>query len=378
MKLTSKWILWFVLVAVYASIIGGLFYYNLFKFVFDRKLQNEMIESVRFRTQTLVEKLTTSPREVSFAEAEIMKSFLNNDDRIKGLIYLNYDGSIRWHKNTEFLKMSYQDYNNQVGFETNAPVQAIEHKQPRAILASKGDAYDMAIPIIAKCANQRDGSNTCAVGVVDMMVSRVDAKKLIHTSMKRYAIGAVIMMLLIGGVLYLFLLLKIIRPLEALKDSIEAVSLNNLALDFTPRRDEIGDVAQAISTLMTQINTEIKGMQDVEIMSLEKEERWWKTILAVTVPRGSRAMVMDENNNVLYANFELKIPGKTRVHLLDIFDGRQQEIIQVIGEALEHPKKVLRSSVSQKDVKFVVKAVQLPDDAGKSRIVLVLEPEKGK
>ena len=54
MKLTSKWILWFVLVTVYASVIGGLFYYNLFKFVFDKKLQNEMVEMVRFRAPSLV------------------------------------------------------------------------------------------------------------------------------------------------------------------------------------------------------------------------------------------------------------------------------------------------------------------------------------
>ena len=91
---------------------------------------------------------------------------------------------------------------------------------------------------------------------------------------------------------------------------------------------------------------------------------------------GSRALVIDENNNILYTNFELKMPGKEKVHLLDIFDGRQQEIIQVVGEALENPTKVLRGSVLNKDVKCLVKAVQLPDDAGKNRIVLVLEPEK--
>lgn len=117
-------------------------------------------------------------------------------------------------------------------------------------------------------------------------------------------------------------------------------------------------------------------MENVEIMSLEKEQRWWKTILAVTVPKGSRALVIDENNNILYTNFELKVPGKEKVHLLDIFDGRQQEIIQVVGEALENPTKVLRGTVVNKNVKCLVKAVQLPDDAGKNRIVLVLEPEK--
>ncbi len=371
MKLTSKWILWFVLVTVYASVIGGLFYYNLFKFVFDKKLQNEMVEMVRFQTPALVQGLVSRPRgEASFVEAEKVKDMARNDNRISSLIYLNYDGSIRWHENTKFLRMAWQDYQNTVGFETNAAAQAIRDRMPRAILTRDGNFYDMAIPLLAK--------DNMVAGVVNVTVSRESAKKLIHSSMVRYVFGAFIMILLIGGVLYLFLLLKILRPLQALKDSIEAVSLNNLSLSYGERKDEIGDVAESVRSLLWKIREDIKGLENVEIMSLEKEQKWWKTILAVTVPKGSRAMVIDENNNILYTNFELKVPGKDVVHLLDIFDGRQQEIIQVVGEALENPTKVLRGTVVNKDVQCLVKAVQLPDDAGKNRIVLVLEPETDK
>ena len=117
-------------------------------------------------------------------------------------------------------------------------------------------------------------------------------------------------------------------------------------------------------------------MEEVEIMSLEKEKTWWKAVFAVTVPKGTRALVVDENNNVLYTNFQFKATEKRKIHLLDIFDGRQQEIIQVVGEALENPTKVLRGKVVSKDVKCIVKAVQLPDDAGKNRIIVVLDPEK--
>lgn len=371
MKLTSKWFLWFVLVTVYAAVIGGLFYYNLFKFVFDKKLQNEMVEMVRFRAPTLVQGLAARPKgEAPFVEAEIMKGMVRNDDRIASLIYFNYDLSIRWHENTKFLRMPYSDYHNSVGFETNAVVQAHRDRLPRAILTRDGNYYDMAIPLLAK--------DNMVAGVVNVTVSRENAKKLINSSMVRYVFGAFIMMLLIGGVLYLFLLLKIIRPLQGLKDSIEAVSLNNLTLMYADRRDEIGDVADSVKSLLAKIREDIKGMENVEIMSLEKEQKWWKTILAVTVPKGSRAMVIDENNNILYTNFELKVPGKDTVHLLDIFDGRQQEIIQVVGEALENPTKVLRGTIDNKEMQCLVKAVQLPDDAGKNRIILVLEPEADK
>lgn len=369
MKLTSKWILWFALVTVYASVIGGLFYYNLFKFVFDKKLQNEMVEMVRYRAPSLVQQLASRPKgEATFREAEIMKSLVRNDDRIKTLVYLNYDGSIRWHENTKFLGMSYADYNTSVGFDTNSVVQAIRDQLPRAIMFGKGDYYDMAIPLLAK--------DNMVAGVVNVTVSRESAKKLIHSSMVRYAIGALIMIALIGGVLYLFLLLKIIRPLGALKDSVEAVSMNHLILEYPERSDEIGDVSKSITSLLEKIREDRKSLETGEVLSLENEKRWWKSVFAVMVPKGARAMVVDEDNNLLYANFEISIPGKKQVHLLDIFDGRQQEIIQVVGEAMENPTKVLRGTVVNKNVQCVVKAVQLPDDAGKNRIVLVLEPEK--
>ncbi|MBR5151707.1 MAG: hypothetical protein IKW71_02620 [Elusimicrobiaceae bacterium] len=368
MKLTSKWLLWFILVTVYAAIIGGLFYYNLFKFVFDKKLQNEMVEMVRYRAPQLVQGLAAKPKQVSFNEANLMKDMLQNDARVKNIIYLNYDGSIRWHENTKFLGMSYTDYNNAVGFNSNAVVQAIRTANPRAILTTKGEEYDMAIPLLAK-------GNTVA-GVVDLTVSRAAARDLIYSSMVRYVVGALIMILLIGGVLYLFLLLKVLRPLGALKDSVDAVSLNNLSLSYPERKDEIGDVANSVKGLLGKIQEDLKGLEHGEIMALEKEKTWWKAIFAVAIPKGTRALVVDENNNVLYTNFELKEPEDRKLHLLDIFDGRQQEIIQVVGEALENPTKVLRGSVVSKDVKCVVKAVQLPDDGGKNRIVVVLEPEK--
>lgn len=369
MKLTSKWLLWFVLVTVYASVIGGLFYYNLFKFVFDKKLQEEMVEMVRFRAPSLGQALSAR-REVSFHEAEIMKDMWRNDDRIKNLVYLNYNGSIRWHENTKFLGMSYNDYNNSVGFDTNAIAKAIEYHSPRAFLFDNSNYYDMAIPILDK--------NNSVAGVVNVKVSRKSAKDLIRASMVRYAIGAIIMMLLIGGVLYLFLLLKVLRPLGTLKDSIDVISINNLNLNYPERKDEIGEVAHSVEELLGKVRAEVQTMRSGEILSLEKEQKWWKTILAVTVPKGSRALVVDENNNVLYTNFELSTSTDKKVHLLDIFDGRQQDMIQIVGEAMEHPTKVLRGTVVNKDVKYLTKVVQLPDDGGKNRMILVLGPEETK
>lgn len=370
MRLTSKWLLWFVLVAVYASVIGGLFYYNLFKFVFDKQLQNEMLEKVRKESVVLFEGRNSRPRgEVTFREASAVKNLLNSDKRIISLVYFNNNATIRWHENTKYLGMSLQDYNQSVGLDSNAVWLALNSGAPRSFLIDGGAMYDMAVPVLDK--------ENKVVAVVNLTVSRDSARELIQSSMVRYALGAIIMMLLIGGVLYLFLLLKIIRPLTALRDGIDAVSLNNLTFKLPKRSDEIGDVAASVNTLLEKIRADVQGLENVEIMSLEKEQHWWQAILAVTVPSGSRAFVVDENNNILYTNFEMHLPQDGRkVHILDIFDGRQQEIIQAIGAALENPTKVSRTNVVNKNVKCMVKVVQLPDDAGKNRIVLVLEPEK--
>jgi len=61
---------------------------------------------------------------------------------------------------------------------------------------------------------------------------------------------------------------------------------------------------------------------------------------------------------------------------LDIFDGRQQNLIKVVGEAMENPTKVLRGKVENNNIKYLAKAVQLPDDGGKNRMILVLGPEE--
>ena len=368
MKLTSKWLLWFILVTVYAAIIGGLFYYNLFKYVFDTKLQNEMVEMVRYRAPQLVRSLAAKPKLVSFTEVDQMKEMMQNDSRIKSIIYLNYDGSIRWHENTKFIGMSYVDYNNAVGFDSNAAVQTIRNAAPRAILTSDGDDYEIAIPLLAK--------GNVVAGVVDLIVSRTGARDLIYSSMIRYAVGACVILFIIGGVLYLFLLWQVIRPLVLLKDGIDAVSFNNLALSYPARSDEIGEVAASVKGLLEKISTDMQGMEKEEIMSLDKEKTWWKSILAVTIPKGTRALVVDENYNVLYTNFELEIEEGRKVHLLDVFDGRQQEVIQILGKAAETPSKVLRGKAISKNVNCLVKALQLPDDAGKNRMIVVVEPEK--
>ena len=54
MKLSAKWFLWFAGIGVYVMFLGGIFYYNLFKWTFDEKLKQEAINMVRLYTPDLI------------------------------------------------------------------------------------------------------------------------------------------------------------------------------------------------------------------------------------------------------------------------------------------------------------------------------------
>ena len=41
MRLSSKWFLWFTMIGIYVMVLGGIFYYNLFKWTFDERLKQE-------------------------------------------------------------------------------------------------------------------------------------------------------------------------------------------------------------------------------------------------------------------------------------------------------------------------------------------------
>ena len=54
-KISTRWFVFFTMVAIYAIIVGGLLYFNLFKRVFDLNLQNQVIDTVRHNASTLIE-----------------------------------------------------------------------------------------------------------------------------------------------------------------------------------------------------------------------------------------------------------------------------------------------------------------------------------
>lgn len=367
MKLGLKWFVCYAATALYTIIMGGFFFFSLFTFVFDAGLQNEIAEEVRSRAPVMIEGLASKPR-LSFAELDMMNNWLRSDDRVQNIVYLNRDASVRWHKVDSLIGKSYDDARAEDIFPTTAVAQAYNKGLPKVVMYGDGLYYDMAFPLRA--------ADDELAGLVNVQVSRSGAKQLINKATFKYSYSAFFIMIIMGLILTLFIYFKIIAPLRFLEQSVRAVSTKDLKLSFRARNDEIGDVASAVNFLLSKIRKEFKGVQEQDKADDDMEQLWWKALLAVAIAKGSRALVVDQDNNIMFANFEIEVKKDGPLHLLDIFDSSQTQIIEVIGKAMDNPGKVYRGHSDMGKLKFDIRAVQLPSNEERPRTMIVLEPQK--
>ena len=97
MRLSSKWFLWFTGIGIYVMFLGGIFYYNLFKWTFDEKLKQESIDMVRLYAPTLIEGLSRNQGAITMGELDTVSRF-SKDDRVASMLYLNKYGEVRYFK----------------------------------------------------------------------------------------------------------------------------------------------------------------------------------------------------------------------------------------------------------------------------------------
>ncbi len=373
MRLAVKWFLWFIGIGVYVMFLGGIFYYNLFKWTFDEKLKQDSINLVRNYAPVLQKGLDRNPHAITFDELDIMGQ-INNDRRIADLLYLNKDGTIRWHKSPELLMLTWDDYVAKMGApKTDAIKQAFLSKAPKVRAHPDGNLYEVAIPLSIR------GD---VAGIVSMLVSREGVEAVIQSAMNKYMLGAAGVLFLLGLPLFFFMHHFILTPLNMFRDSIEAVSLKNMDLKFPARKDEIGEVAGALSALLARMKGELELVQSRERQRSEAEQGWWAHILRTMVAARSEAIVMDENNSVLYTTFPLKAGNEAdpaqRVHLLDVVDSQQQELLRLVGQALEQPNTLLEGETVFRDEPRHVRVTHLSGAGDHRRTLILFEPKGDK
>src|SRR3990167_3225372 len=109
MKLSAKWFLWFTGIGIYVMFLGGIFYYNLFKWTFDEKLKQEAIDMVRLYAPNLINGLSRNQGAISMDEFDTITR-ISKDDRVASLVYLNKYGEIRWYKDASHITETWDKF----------------------------------------------------------------------------------------------------------------------------------------------------------------------------------------------------------------------------------------------------------------------------
>ena len=292
---------------------------------------------------------------------------LAKDERITSMIYLNRVGVMRWHKESRFIGISWDDYRQQIPPPTDAINQAFASRVPKVQQVKGEPFYEMAIPFSAR------GD---IIGVLDILVSRAGAEVLIGSAMTKYAFGAIGVLLLLGVPLYLFLHHYVISPMEQLRDSVEGISMKNFELRFPERGDEVGQVASAVNGLIGKMKREIQSYDNRDKTYREEEQRWWRSLLNMIVPSSSLVIVVDENNNILYTNFELAAVAEgNKVHLLDVVDTQQQTLLRLVGEAFEKADVPVAGETMFKGRMYDLKVLHVGQSADVSRTLILFTPK---
>ena len=228
MKLAMKWFLWYLCIGVYVMFLGGIFYYNLFKWTFDEKLKQQAIDLVKVHAFQLIKGLSTRQSAITMDEFDVISNALAKDERVASLVYLNRYGEVRWFKDSSMIGKTFDEFQQAVPIPTNAIEQAYVSKTPKVRAVPDQPFYEIAIPLAVRGE---------VVGIVDMQVSRAGVNQVIAQAMNKYVLGAAGVLFLLGIPLYFFLHHFVLSPLHNLRDAVEAISFKNLELKFQPRKD---------------------------------------------------------------------------------------------------------------------------------------------
>lgn len=369
MKLATKWFFWYACIGVYVMFLGGIFYYNLFKWTFDEKLKQQAIDRVKVHAFQLIKGLSRSQSAITMDEFDILNNALSKDEWVASLLYLNRYGEVRWYKDPNLFNKSFDEFNKIVPLPTDAIKEAYTSKTPKVRAVPDQPLYEIAIPLSVRGE---------VVGIVDMQVSRKGVKDVIAQAMNKYVLGAAGVLFLLGIPLYFFLYHFVISPMLHLRDAVEAISFKNLDLKFPERKDEIGDVAAVLNIFLQKVKAERTNVMVKEKQRGVAEQRWWQSILTTIVAKEHRAIVVDEDNTVLYTNFPLarQADPNARLHLLDVIDSQQQDVLRLVGVALDRPNQVVETDTMFRQEACHVRAVHLEEEGELRRTLILFEPKK--
>lgn len=368
MKLNLKWMIWFSAVGIYVMVLGGIFYYNLFKWTFDEKLKSDVLEMVRLKSPDLMDGLIRNANAITFAEYGVIE-FLKNDKRIADVLYIDGGGRVRWFRHGKYLGMDFDTFVQESGHNPASIWQAYQTGKPSIIEVKKRPFYDVAVPFKAKGED--------IIGILNLRVSREGAQMIISSAMRKYIFGACGVLFLLAVPLWLFLKYYVVNPVNALADSVDGISSKNFEIKFGSRNDEIGDLAQAIAGFLEKVRQELDLVGEKQKDQKQYEHDWWEMIINTIAPDSTKALVIDEDNSVLFANFPLnRLDPEQKLHLLDVIDTDRKDIVKLVGTAMENPQKLISADTVFKSETVNAKVVQVEPKGRPKRILILFEKKQ--
>jgi len=138
-------------------------------------------------------------------------------------------------------------------------------------------------------------------------------------------------------------------------------------------------VVGVLNVFLSKVKAETASHQSREKQRGQAEARWWQSILMAVVSKNHRAVVVDEDNSVLYTNFPLAgtAAGDGKLHLLDVIDSQQQDVLRLVGVALDRPNQLVEADTIFRAEPCHVKAVHLEEEGELRRTLIIFEPKAG-
>jgi HAMP domain-containing protein len=283
------------------------------------------------------------------------------------VVYVGRNNRIRWHKEARFMGIPFDEFNAQIPFLTGAMNEAIMAKAHRARAVSGQPLFELAVPFTLRGE---------IIGIMALTVTKAGAQGLVASAMSKYMVGAVLTLFLLGLPLYFFFIHYVTAPIEALRERVRYVSLRNPELRVPERSGEIGSLGAEFSAMAEKMRKELEENSRRAEESSETEGLWWRSLLGAIVPGSNYALVVNQDNNVLYANFDLGRAGETgAVHLLDLVDNRQQALLRLASEALEAPGRVLEGEAVFRDKDMNAKILHIGSSPETGRTLILFQPK---
>jgi hypothetical protein len=93
-----------------------------------------------------------------------------------------------------------------------------------------------------------------------------------------------------------------------------------------------------------------------------------------------KSIVIDEDNSVLFTDFSpAKEPSpKTKLHLLDVIDSTEQDVLRLISRALDDPGEEMKGVIIFRSERRLVRVIHLEPPGGPRRTHVVIGPVRSR